>query len=141
MKRKIVRNVLTLAVLIVMLTAVLVPSVLAAYEIGCTWSIPTGSTHWNGKNEPNGLWDLGYESEKRYNVSILSTKIVSVHGSIFKVNQFASDDWITEVRFSNADTTWKGSRFVNDYGHAYYSRITEEKAIGANGRTSVTIFD
>lgn len=141
MKRKIVRNVLTLAVLIVMLTAVLVPSVLAAYEIGCTWSIPTGSKHWNGKNEPNGLWDLGYSNEKRYNVSILSTNIVSVHGSLFKVVEYGTDLWITQVRFSNADATWKGSYFNSEYGHAYYSRITEETAAGANGRTSVTIFD
>lgn len=141
MKRRIARSALTLAMLIVMLTAILVPSVLAAYDLGCTWNIATGSTHWNGKTAPGGLWDLGVGNEKRYNVSILSSRTVSVHGSLFKVVEYGTDLWITQVRFSNADSTWKGAYFNSEYGHAYYSRITEETAAGANGRTSVTFFE
>ena len=140
MKKLLLKNVVTLVVLVVMVTVIIGPSVFAAYDMGCAWKINRGSTHWNGKNVSGGLWDLGEVSEKRYNVSILSSNIVTVHGSLFQVIEYGSDTWITQVIFSNADSTWKGSLFVSDYGHAYYSRITEASGAGANGRTSITFF-
>lgn len=137
MKKFKIKHVISLTVLLVMLAVTLIPA-FAASTIGCDWNIGTGKTHWNGKD--NGrIWDLGSASEKRYNVSILSSRNVSVHGSIFCVNEWKPDEWVTEVRFSGANGAWKGVYFNSIYGHGYYSRITEAAGIGANGRTSVTI--
>ncbi|MBP3480840.1 MAG: hypothetical protein J6K66_04480 [Clostridia bacterium] len=137
MKKLKIKHVISLTVLLVMLAVTLVPA-FAASTIGCDWNIGTGETHWNGKD--NGrIWDLGSPGEKRYNVSILSNRNVSVHGSIFYVNEWSQDTWVTEVRFSGANGAWKGVYFNSIYGHAYYSRITEATGTGANGRTSVTI--
>ena len=120
-----------------MLAVTLVPA-LAASTIGCDWNIGTGETHWNGK-ENGRIWDLGSPGEKRYNVSILSSRNVSVHGSIFYVNEWSLDTWVTEVRFSGSNGTWQGRLFVPESGSKYYSRITEATAVGVYGRTSVTI--
>ena len=106
MKKFKIKHVISLAVLLVMLAVTLVPA-LAASTIGCDWNIGTGETHWNGK-ENGRIWDLGSPGEKRYNVSLLSSRNVSVHGSIFYVNEWSLDTWVTEVRFSGANGAWKG---------------------------------
>ena len=125
--------------MIVMLAVTVVPCALACATIGCDWNIGTGEVHWNGKGSPGGIWDLGNPGEKRYNVSILSNREVSVRGSLFYINEYAQDTWVTQVRFSGANGTWKGIYFNSIWGHGYYSRITEETGAGCNGRTSVTI--
>ena len=139
MKKFKIKHVISLTVLLVMLAVAFVPSVMAsAYHWGCEYSIPTGSQHWNGSENGN-IWTINVGTECRYNVSILSSRTVEVHGSIFKVVPKSDDLWIAQVRFSGSNGTWQGRLFVPESGSKYYSRITEATAVGVYGRTSVTI--
>lgn len=139
MKKSILKHVIAISVLVIMLAVTVVPSAMAAaYNWGCEYSIPTGQTHWNGFDKGE-KWTINVQSECRYNVSILSSTQVSVHGSIFKYNRLQPDQWIAQVRFSGSNGTWQGRIFVPESGSTYYSRITEETATGVYGRTSVTV--
>ena len=139
MKKSKFKNAAALIVLIVMLAVAVVPSVIAVdADWGCSYSIPTGSDHWNGWNE-GARWKVTVNTECRYNVSILSSQTVQVHGSIFKYVPLFQDQWIAQVRFSGANGTWQGRLFIPELNKTYYSRITEETKTGVYGRTSITI--
>lgn len=139
MKRSIFKHVIAVTVLVIMLAVTVVPSAMAAaYHWGCEYSIPTGQTHWNGWDKGQ-KWTIDVGTECRYNVSILTSYEVGVHGSIFVYRRFNPDQWIAEVRFRGSNGTWQGRLFIPEAGKTYYSRITEETGIGVYGRTSVTI--
>ena len=138
MKKLKIKHVISLTVLLVMLAVTLVPA-FAASTIGCDWNVGTGETKWAGKNAPGGLWDLGNAGQKRYNISILSNRSVTVNGVLYYVRQYATDYKVLELSVSGANGDWRDVYFNSVYGHGYYANLTVSSTVGANGRTSVTI--
>ncbi len=146
MKKPRCKNVITFIVLIFMLACTVLPCLayvitpyLSENHYGFDYSIPSGQTEWNGK-EKDKIWDLDFVNGKecRFNVSILSTRYVSLTADLKKVNTLWFDTTVLSLTVSSSDT-WKGELFNPEKSHGYYAKITATSDIGCNGRTSITL--
>lgn len=114
---------------IMMLTAVLQGA--AAYTGVHAFSIPTGSTTWNGKTA-KALWSFENGNEATWSVNANK----NVDGVLYKIKPWGTDIRVTSGKFTTSNPG--PLSFTPDTGVSYYAVLTRSGGDGASGTTSVT---
>lgn len=114
---------------IMMLTAVFHGA--AAYIGPHAFSIPTGSTTWNGKTA-NALWSFENGDEATWSVNTNR----DVDGTLYKIKPWGTDIRVTAGKFTPSNSG--PLDFTPDTGVSYYAVLTRSGGSGASGTTSVT---
>lgn len=145
MRRFCTKSLFTSVALVLLLAMTVVPCFASAMEMysttdGFVYSIPTGQDNWDGKSSGK-LWNLDSAKGKEcsYNLSILSTRYITVTGELYEIITFFPDTKVATVTVSGSSGTWNSSLFNPETGHSYYAIIKASNKDGCNGRTSITL--